>query len=95
MKNKEQITVVVFRKRPKSEGGGILALFPYENHDGAGRYCVSYEHVGQHGAADYRGCIRRTKAAKPEEYADLKRELEGYHYFYRLAVRQRANRRIK
>lgn len=82
-------TIVVFRKWPKSEGGDVMALFPYEE-EGNG-YCSSYQHLGGHGGADYRVCVDRTKPAKPEEYAALKRELESAPYCYRLVVRQRRN----
>ena len=84
-----KVVAVVFRKwRDKS--GGILALFPEIAVDMEGYYCESFEHMGQHGGADYRGCIARTVPAKPEEYADLKRELESYPYEYRLRVIRRA-----
>jgi len=82
-------TVVVFRKWGKNNGGGILALFP---HIDEGNYlCLSYEHIGQHGGADYRGCISITKPAKPEEYADLQKELENIGY--NLIIRKRATMR--
>jgi hypothetical protein len=81
--------LVIFRKWKRSEGGGILALFP-EVDDTLG-HCSSYEHVGQHGGADYNGCIARTKAATPEEYWPLKLELEQIGY--RLKIRRRYQRR--
>ena len=83
----ESPTVVVFRKWSSGE---ILALFPYEHEQG---YMVlSYVHVGQHGAADYGLCMRTTKAAAPEEYAGLKKELENRGYV--LVVRKRASHRL-
>jgi hypothetical protein len=69
-------TKVVFRKYKE---GDILALFPDEIADPLGN-CLSYQHVGQHGAATYEYCIEQTKPAKPEEYQELKRELEGRGY---------------
>lgn len=81
-------TIVVFRKWPKSEGGGIIALFPYDLGTNESYTCSSYEHVGQHGAADV-GIIYRTKPATPEEYAALKHELESGPYNYVLGVRSR------
>jgi hypothetical protein len=81
------MTPVIFRKWPKAEGGGIIALFPLE--PAASEYdCSSYEHVGQHGAATL-DIIHRTRPATPAEYADLKQELESAPYFYYLQVRQR------
>jgi hypothetical protein len=87
--SKGPVTPVVFRKWPKSEGGGIIALFPDEEERNG--MIGSYEHNGQHGAAS-RGLVHRTKAAKPEEYAPLKRELEGAPYHYNLRVLARVRR---
>jgi hypothetical protein len=83
------MTPVVFRKWRKSQGGGILALFPTIPSDNLGYYCSSYEHVGQHGSADYRGCVQQTVPAKPEEYAALEKELTSIGY--ELQVVQRAS----
>lgn len=90
MKDKEK-TVAVFRKWRKgyqvSPLCDIIALFP---HVWAGdNHCSSYEHVGQHGGADYQHCIRNSRPAKPSEYADLKKELEGLGY--NLEIRKRAS----
>jgi len=80
-------TQVIFRKWPKSEGGDVLAIF--YNNPGTNAYdCDCYEHIGQHGAASL-DIIYRTKLAKPEEYASLKRELESAPYHYHLDVRKR------
>ncbi len=73
-------TPVLFRKWPKSEGGDIIALFPTELGTNDPYTSSSYEHVGQHGSADPIGVIQRTKAAKPEEYADLLAELKNIGY---------------
>jgi len=81
-------TVVVFRKfRDKS--GQIIALFPEVPSDNDGIYCQSYMHVGQHSGADYYGLVYTTRRAKPEEYADLYRELERIGY--KLRVLQKAS----
>lgn len=80
-------TQVIFRKWPKSEGGDVIALFPCD--PATNEYdCDSYQHIGQHGAASL-DLVWRTKLAKPEEYADLKRELESAPYHYHLDVRKR------
>jgi len=47
---------------------------------------MSYMHVGQHGEADI-GYIRSCKLATPEQYADLKKELESMDYD--LSIRKR------
>jgi hypothetical protein len=78
-------TVVVFRM---DKEGIVFALFPELPADNHGTYCTAYQHVGQHCAADYYGCVARSRSAKPDEYADLLIELErrGYH----VDVRRRA-----
>jgi len=77
-------TIVEFRVW-RAEPHGVLALFPEEpERDG---YVSSYEHIGQHGRANYNGCMRLTRPASPDEYASLKTELERLGY--KLDVRQR------
>jgi hypothetical protein len=73
-------------------GDGVLALFPLDPAALPGWCCNSYSHVGQHGAADYNGCIGATRTAKPAEYADLKHELEGRGYRLKV-VKRRPNQR--
>lgn len=77
-------TVVVFRRFP---GGEVLALFPFV--DAGHGLCSSYMHTGQHGGADYAGCVEETRPADVSEpdVAALARELEARGY--RLDVRQR------
>jgi len=76
MKRDKHETETVFRKFPE---GDILALFPYMietlNYD-----VGCYQHIGQHGTADYNHCIEMTKPAKPKEYSDLLKELESMGY---------------
>lgn len=78
-------TIVVFRW----DDGEVCALFPEIQGDSNGRYCSCYAHVGQHGSADYTGYVARTRPATPDEYADLRAELESPPYGYRLDIRQR------
>jgi hypothetical protein len=87
--SREPVTPVVFRKWPKSEGGGVIALFPDEEERSG--MIGSYESMGGHGAAS-RGLVFSTKAAKPDEYASLKRELESAPYNYNLRVLSRVRR---
>jgi hypothetical protein len=83
----EDPVVVVFRTW-RAHPRTVIALFPQID---AGRgMCSSYEHMGQHGGADYAGVIARTRRAEPDEYAALKRELEAAPFGYRLIVRKRA-----
>ena len=74
------VTLVVFRRWPGSSGGDIIALFPAQPADYLGRFCDAYEHVGQHGGADYHGVIQATTPVSQEEAADLIRELERIGY---------------
>ena len=81
-KNKHQ-TAVVFRR---FKDGDIIALFPGLKERSYS--CLSYMHVGQHGPAEYQHVIASTKPAKPKEYEDLKRELEGLGYNLRVIQRR-------
>lgn len=80
----EPRTRVVFRKW---SDGQVIALFPGDETFklSRGHFCGSYQHIGQHSEADT-SLIQLLKPAAPEEYADLKAELEGEPYGYRLAV---------
>lgn len=80
---------VLFRK---FSDGDVIALFPTVPGDSSPRTCSSFMHVGQHGAAGL-DLIQITKPARPEEYADLKRELESKPYEYRLKVYRRNQHR--
>jgi hypothetical protein len=85
---KEPITDVIFRIRTN---GDVVALFVRIPADYYGRYCVSYEQVGQHGGASALHVIADTRLATEEEYKVLKDELEAIGY--RLKVRKRYTRR--
>lgn len=76
MEQNIEITKVVFRKYQQS--GDILALFP-EDDEGHGN-CSCYQHIGQHGAANYDYCLTFTTLATPEEYAPLMVELQSIGY---------------
>lgn len=86
---KTEPTIVIFRKWKESSGEGIIALFPELPADNDGFYCDSYEHVGQHGAADYSGLMRTTVPAKPSECLNLATELRRIGY--KLVVRHRVS----
>ena len=80
-------TTVIFRK-DRTGWKDCFALFPELPADNYGRYCTAFQHVGQHCAADYHGCIAASDPASPEEYADLFEESEKRGYV--LVVRHRA-----
>jgi len=50
-----------------------------------------FAHIGQHSACDL-GWYNQTRPATPEEYADLKRELESAPYGYKLKIYHRMQR---
>lgn len=69
-------TITVFRKFR----GEIIALFPAERWNNYNYDCTSYVHLGQHSAADYNYVVSKSTLATPDEYADLKAELERIGY---------------
>jgi hypothetical protein len=68
----------VFRRWKDS--GDIIALFPEIPADLHGRNCEAYEHVGQHGGADYWGVIQATVPLRANQSADLAAELTRIGY---------------
>ena len=81
-------TQVIFRIWRKE----VIALFPYEIADMKGN-CLSYQHIGQHGAANYSAIVYESRPATPAEYADLKAELEKLGYQLEV-IRKRNNQRF-
>lgn len=70
-------TRVIFRRM---RDGSIIAFFPALAGDlNPERTCLSYQTIGQHGAADVT-LMRNTYAATPEEYKDLQDELTSLGY---------------
>jgi hypothetical protein len=84
----EPITAIfrVFKSGMKE----VIALFPEVVADNYPPHCLSYMHVGQHGAADYDGVIRGSRPATPEESAPLRRELESL-FEYVITEKKRAS----
>ena len=80
-----ETTEVIFRVE---KDGSILAVFPYISYSGY-NYVTCYQHIGQHGEMDW-DYMLKTKPAAPEQYADLKAELESIGY--NLKVIKRAQR---
>ena len=75
--------VVIFRRWGGNNGGDIIALFPEQPADYQGWFCDAYEHVGQHGGADYQGVIQATKPVSIEDSQPLIQELEHIGYVLR------------
>ena len=101
MEQDEFETLVVFRKyKPAHKDKysecapyDILALFPEVSGSCIDEsICECYQHVGQHGQANYYYCVHElTTPATPEEYEDLKKELESIGY--KLKIRRKWDRR--
>jgi hypothetical protein len=70
-------TRVVFRKYIGRQE--FIALFPDEIADGRGNI-MSYQKIGQHGAADYKGVIKQTCAIDPKNCNGLLEELLNIGY---------------
>lgn len=74
----DETTPVVFRRW--RDGGEIIALFPAIPTDSYGQFCEAYEHVGQHGGADYHGVIQATKPVSEKDATSLVAELRRIGY---------------
>ncbi len=74
----------------KGDPDDVFALFPTDPADNYGRYCTSYQHIGQHGSADYCHCIRNSRPATKAEARPLLIDLRRIGY--RPHVLQRATR---
>lgn len=72
-----ELTPVVFRVWPGRDAD-MIALFP--TIDAGDGKIMSFEHVGQHGGADYGLVIRKTRPARPSQYAVLMAELRQRGY---------------
>ena len=75
----------------KGDDADVFALFPVDPADNYGHLCTSYQHIGQHSAADYALCISKSRPATRREAAPLLTELRRIGYQPR--VLQRASRR--
>ena len=77
---------VIFRVWKKT--GDVIAFFPEIPADYNGYLMSSYEHIGQHGAADYFGLIPDTYLATRSEYAELKKELTSIGYKLKVVFKE-------
>ncbi|MBM3740829.1 MAG: hypothetical protein FJW39_34215 [Acidobacteria bacterium] len=83
-------TVVIFRRW--RDTGSIIALFPELPSDYQGYFCDSYEHVGQHGGADFHGVVQATRPVSIDQAEDLIAELTRIGY--KLKPIKRASQRV-
>lgn len=65
--------------------GDVIALFPYI--DAGQGLITSYQHIGQHSAADYQHVMSNSRRATKDEYLRLFKELTDIGYC--LAVMQK------
>ena len=80
-------TAVIFRTYKKE--GDVIALFPELPADSSRHHCLSYQSIGQHGAASC--CIDPdTRPATKQEAATLANQLRLIGY--QLEVRKRLSR---
>lgn len=79
-------TRVIFRRFPQED---VIALFPSIPGDNNPRAtCLSYMHLGQHGAASIDLLVGKyTTPATPEEYSPLLAELKSLGYSPVIAYR--------
>lgn len=77
-------TKVLFRVFSSSE---VLALFPELPASPDPETCLSYQHAGQHGAADYTYVIAITKPANLQQISELGRELADVGYVLKIIYR--------
>jgi hypothetical protein len=85
----DNFTRVIFRVW-RAQSKTVIALFPdsvldTENNEN----CWSYEHIGQHGEANYRKVMFATRPATPNEYASLLEELKNIGYSDLVVVKRR------
>ena len=78
MNNKTSVIFRTFRK-----GGDVIALFPYVPADDRGWFCMSYQSIGQHGAATPNLMREATRPAHELEIAPLREELGRIGYTLR------------
>lgn len=84
------IVKVIFRIYPESQGGEVIALFPEDASSTSSYYrCTAFVHMGGHTDCDPWDVIKSTRLATPEEYAEIKLELERAPYRYSLQVCKR------
>lgn len=85
----KEITPVIFRVYR----GELCAYFPAEPWDMFGNYITCYAHIGQHGAASL-DWLQKGRPATENEYAALKKELEGFGYNLRVYKRVTPKHRV-
>ena len=70
--------IVIFRRW--NDTGDIVAVFPERPADDEGRYCQSYDEMGQQVAIEYDSIFEETVPASKAEYGRLAHELTMLGY---------------
>jgi hypothetical protein len=73
----KSIEVIFLVNEVNQEVGDLFAYFPKEIYNK--EYRTGYSHIGQHSAV-YPAYAKASRLAIPEEYKDLKKELEDIGY---------------
>lgn len=95
MKKDNYKTDVIFRVVSINGITEVTAFLPHEVYTIEG-HIVCYAHCGQHGAADYRYCVSKSRLAAPKEYKELKNEMERlYGYNFRVIRKQNRKKYIE
>jgi hypothetical protein len=95
MEKDNYITDVMFRADKAGDFKGVVfAILPHEiaTLDGSVTF---YTHFGQHGSADYHYSILKSRPATEQEYSDLKREMEGLGYDFKIVRRRDQTKLLK
>ncbi len=88
MEKDTEATNVLFRVDKWGQfKGDITAVFPDIEADPTGKP-LCYAHIGQHSACTWEWVHSKTRPAKPEEYRELKDELEAIGYTLRVMQRR-------
>jgi hypothetical protein len=85
--DEKEFTRVVFKMTPKDRFAGKECIAFLLDMDANPGRIMSYMHVGQHSEADIGFCVA-CHLATPEEYADLKEELESMDYELKVCKRR-------
>jgi hypothetical protein len=80
-------TRVVFKMTPKDVYSGSECIAFLLDSDTSPDRLMSYMHVGQHSEATIEFCVS-CRLATPDEYADLKAELESIGYDLKVCKRR-------
>lgn len=90
---KNAAELVVIRKF--RDGGDVIALWPRLAWNTSGSLVTSYQHIGQHGGADYAGVMRVTVPASKKEIATMLRELRTVGYKKLRAIQRWSGARMR